>query len=117
MHPPYRFAGLAAHHVCDPRNAHGLAIHRDEYRSLAFACQFFALRGEAVLTDARLREQAAAADENLPALDASAYPAARDGNERVGLSERETAIHRPSHDGLTQGVLAGPLRRGHEPQE
>jgi hypothetical protein len=110
--------GLVAHHVRDRHEARGLAVHRDEHGSLAFARQLLALRGEAVLGDACLGEEAAAADQDFLALDAGADATSRDGLERVGLGEREAAISTSaSHDGLTQGVFAARLGRRHEPQE
>src|SRR5918995_344664 len=74
--------------------------------------------GEAVLGYARLGEEAAAADQDLLALDAGADATTRDGLERIGLGEREPAISTSaSYDGLTQGVFAAAFGGGDEPQE
>src|SRR5215211_7729788 len=93
--------GLVTHHVRYRHETRWLAVHRDEDWGLAFPRQLLSLREQTVLGDARLGEKAAAADENLQALDAGAYPTARDGLERIGLGEREVAIPCPSHDSLT----------------
>ena len=85
---------------------------------LALPCQLLTLKEESVLGNARHGEEAAAADQDLLALDAGADATTRDGLERVGLGEREAAISTSaSHDGLTQGVFAARLGRRHESQE
>src|SRR5215212_7042369 len=93
--------GLVAHHVRDRHETRGLAVHRNENRGLALPRQLLAPRKQTVLRDARLREEAETADEYFPALDAGAYPAARDRLENLDLGERKGAILRPSDDGLT----------------
>ncbi len=74
-------------------------------------------RGEAVLGDARLREESLVARENLSALDAGGDAAARDGLERVGLDEQEAAVFGVPHNRLPDGVLAAAFGGCDEAQE
>src|ERR671921_762964 len=108
---------LLAHHISDPNEAGGLAVHRDEHRGLALPRKLLTLREEAVLRDTQPREEPTAADQDFAAPDAGADAATRDGLERFGFDEREPPFFRASNDGLTQGVLTRSLRRGAEPQE
>ena len=109
--------GLVAHHVRYRHETRRLAVHRDEDGGLAFPRQLLSLREQTVLGDARLREEAPAADENFPPSTLARIPPPETASNASASASGRPQILRASHDGLTERVLAGPLRRRHEPQE
>src|ERR671916_790974 len=109
VQPVYRLARLLLHRVGHGDYARELFIHRDEHGRLARGRQLLEPGLQTVFVHPGLAQEPLVPDEDGATLDPSPHASTADRFESLRLGEGEPALSGALHDGLTQGMLAGPL--------